>query len=289
MLAGPAARQPRFLHLKDFAAPIGPWSRNGRIILSDSGRGACLVPAAGVSIKYVLDGEEHYETPLGVAVVKAGQFAVVGPNIPLTAVLPHRERTIALCLYLPEPDGAPIPAAKPELAVFGANWSGLSSILEQATSRLFRRPHLDPKAAGAFLNRIRLELSCLTDAGVPCVDGLRAAKQRTRDDLGRRIKVAREYLHAHAGRPVTLVELGRACGISPFHLARTFRDAYGVAPGAYHSELRVALAASLLREGRSCSSVAEHLGYSEPSSFVRVFNQRYGITPGRYAISSCAN
>jgi len=278
------AAQPQFRHLKDFAAPIAPPSATGRIILSESGQGDCLVPAAGVSVKYVLDGEEQYETSHGIAVVKAGEFAVVGPNIPLTAILPRRERTIALCLYLPETERPPVPTGgRPEFAVFGAGRSGLGSMLQQATSRLLQRPDLDPVAAGTFLNRMRLELSCLGGTGVPCAENFRAAKQSTREELARRVKVARDYLHVHAGKPVTLVELGRACAISPFHLARTFRQAYGVGPGIYHLELRLAEAARLLREGESCSSVAERLGYSEPSSFLRAFKQRYGVTPGHYA------
>jgi AraC-like DNA-binding protein len=284
MNAGPAAQQPQFHYLNDFSEPVAPPSESGRIVLSDSGQGECLLPASGVSLKYVLDGEEHYVTPVGTAVVKAGEFAVVGPDIPMTAVLPRRERTVALCLYLPAPKNPPLPVAnRPELAVFGARASGLGSMLEQATSRLIRRPHLDPGAVGLFLNRLRLELSCLGEAGVPCADLFQASKQSTRDELARRVKVARDYLHLHPDRPVTLVELGRACGISAFHLARTFREAYGVAPGSYHLELRLALGANLLRQGLSCSDVTERLGYSEPSAFVRAFKQRYGVTAGRYA------
>jgi AraC-like DNA-binding protein len=284
MTAGTAARQPQFHHLTDFSEPIGPPTPGGRIILSDSGRGECVIPASGVSLKYVLDGEEHYQTAYGTAIVRAGEFAVVGPNIPMTAILPRRERTIGLCLYLPDIDNPAVAAGiRPELAVFGAGWAGLGSVLEQMASRLLQRPQLHPEAASHFLDRMRLELSCLADSGPPCAERLHAAKKSTRDDLARRVKVARDYLHLHAGRPVTLVELGRACGISAFHLARTFREAYGVGPGTYHLELRLALAARLLREGHSCSDVAERLGYSEPSSFVRAFKRRYGVTTGRYA------
>ena len=284
MTAGSAARQPQFHHLTDFSAPIGPPAPGGRIILSDSGRGECVIPASGVSLKYVLDGEEHYQTAHGTAIVRAGEFAVVGPNIPLTAILPSRERTIGLCLYLPDTDRPGISGGiRPEFAVFGAGWASLGAVLEQTASRLVQRPRLDPRAAGQFLERIRLELSFLADSAPPSADVIHAAKNSTRDDLARRVKVARDYLHAHASKPVTLVELGRACGISPFHLARTFREAYGVGPGTYHLELRLALAARLLRDGHGCSEVAERLGYSEPSSFVRAFKQRYGVTAGRYA------
>ena len=284
MKIAPALRQPEFHHLKDFAAPIAPASASGRVILTESGRGDCPVPPAGVSLKYVLDGEEHYQTPQGSAVVKAGQFAVVGPDMPLTAIMPRTDRTVALCLYLPETGPRPLPfEGEGEFGVFGGGRFGLGSLLEQTTSRLVRRPQLGPAAASALLNRMRLELISLAHASGPSPDSVPAMKTTTRQELARRIRKARDYLHLHAARPVSLVELGRACGISPFHLARTFRQAYGVAPGAYHLELRLALAARLLGEGQSGANVAERLGYSEPSSFLRAFKQRYGTTPGCYA------
>ena len=282
MKSAPAG-QPRLHHLTDFDTPIGPSPSCGRIILSESGRGECVVPPAGVSIKYVLAGEEHYQGPRGTALVKAGEFAVVGPGVPLTAILPRSETTIGLCIYLPERGPRLIPVdGEGEFGVFRGGKAGLAPLLEQVASRLARRPHLGPPAVGALLNRMRLELNCLAHSGGPSPDILQASKEATREDLARRLKLAREYLHGHASTPVTLVELGRACGISPFHLARTFRHAFGVGPGAYHLELRLAQAASLLREGESCASVAERLGYSEPSSFLRAFKQRYGVTPGHF-------
>ena len=290
MKSAPAGQHPRLHHLTNFDTPIGPSPSCGRIILSESGKGDCAVPPAGVSIKYVLAGEEHYETPRGTAFVRAGEFAVVGPGIPLTAILPRSETTIGLCIYLPEHGPRLIPAeGEGELGVFHGGNAGLAPLLEQVASRLAYRPQLGPPAVGALLNRMRLELNCLAHSGGPAPDTLQASKEATREELARRLKLAREYLHGYAGKPVTLIELGRACGISPFHLARTFRRAYGVGPGAYHLELRLAHAASLLRGGESCANVAERLGYSEPSSFLRAFKQRYGMTPGRYTSSRQVN
>ena len=284
MNSAPAGEQPRLHHLTAIDTPIGPSPACGRIILSEFGPGDCAVPPArGVSIKYVLAGEERYESPGGSACVRAGEFAIVGPGIPLTAILERSETTIGLCVYLPEREPRLIPAeGEREFGVFGGGNTGLAPLLEQVTSRLSRRPQLRPPAVGALLNRMRLELNGLAHSDGPPPDILQGSKEATREELARRLKLARDYLHGHAGKSVTLVELGRACGISPFHLARTFRQAYGVGPGAYHLELRLAQAGRLLREGELCVKVAERLGYSEPSSFLRAFKQRYGVTPGHY-------
>ena len=287
--SAPASRQAEFRHLTDDTGPLGPAPAGGRIILSECGGGYFPIPPAAVSLKYVLDGEEHYETARGTAVIRSGQFAVVGPSIPLTAVLPRSDRTIGLCVYLPETFIRPTPIdGGAEFGVFRSK-HGLGSMLEQVASRLVHRPQLDSAAIGELLNRMRLELNCLAHSGVPFPDNLHATKKSTRDELARRLKRARDYLHMHAGKSVTLVELGRASGISPFHLARTFREAFGTGPGAYHLELRLALAARLLRDGRTCSDVAERLGYSEPGAFGRAFKQRYGVTPGDYGGYGQAN
>ena len=286
--SAPESRQAEFRHMTDDTGPLGPAPAGGRIILSECGGGYFPIPPAAVSLKYVLDGEEHYETPCGTAVVEAGQFAIVGPSIPLTAVLPRSSTTIGLCVYLPETNVRQTQIDGAEFGVFRDRY-GLGSILEQLASKLAHRPQMVAPEIGQLLNRMRLELNCLAHSGAPFPDELQATKKSTRDDLARRLKRARDYLHTHGSKPVTLVELGRASGISPFHLARTFREAFGTGPGAYHLDLRLALAARMLREGGSCAEIAERLGYSEPGSFGRAFKQRYGVTPGDYSRCGDAN
>ena len=57
---------------------------------------------------------------------------------------------------------------------------------------------------------------------------------------------ARAYLDALRGERVTLDELARAVGASPFHLQRRFKRAFGLSPGARDGEPAVGRVASHL-------------------------------------------
>lgn len=71
-------------------------------------------------------------------------------------------------------------------------------------------------------------------------------------------------------------------GYSPEHLSRTFHSETGISYRLYCDRLRMRRAASLLNGPSSMSEIAEQLGYSDASSFIRAFRQMYGITPGVY-------
>src|SRR5690606_26363190 len=71
---------------------------------------------------------------------------------------------------------------------------------------------------------------------------LQAAKPGTRLGLYERLDRARAFLRDHRDRAVTLADIASVVGLSPFHLARYFKLAFGTAPIAYHRALRLAYA-----------------------------------------------
>src|SRR5204862_141453 len=91
---------------------------------------------------------------------------------------------------------------------------------------------------------------------------------------------ARKFLHAHIARAVTLAEMASVAGLSQFHLARYFKDAYGESPISYHRALRLDRAAKLLAAGgRSLAEVAEATGYSDQVALSHAFRRTYGVSP----------
>ncbi|GCE06749.1 helix-turn-helix domain-containing protein [Dictyobacter aurantiacus] len=96
------------------------------------------------------------------------------------------------------------------------------------------------------------------------------------------IKHTKDYLQAHYAQEVSLQELGGLVHMSPFHLARVFRQAVGLPPHAYQTELRLARARTLLAQGYDVSFVASETGFFDQSHFTQQFKRRYLVTPGTY-------
>jgi AraC-like DNA-binding protein len=97
---------------------------------------------------------------------------------------------------------------------------------------------------------------------------------------------ARDYLESHFNQDVTLDQLTRVAGLSPFHLLRTFRRALGMTPHAYVTQLRVTHARRLLQTGLPISQVALETGFNDQSHLTRRFKQIVGVTPGQYRLHS---
>ncbi|HEV2733645.1 MAG TPA: helix-turn-helix domain-containing protein, partial [Longimicrobiaceae bacterium] len=70
--------------------------------------------------------------------------------------------------------------------------------------------------------------------------------------------------------------------LSKYHLVRSFKREVGLTPHAYHIHVRIALAARLLREGRSISAAAFTSAFAAQSHLHSHFKRLLGVTPGEY-------
>jgi AraC family transcriptional regulator, regulatory protein of adaptative response / methylated-DNA-[protein]-cysteine methyltransferase len=94
-------------------------------------------------------------------------------------------------------------------------------------------------------------------------------------------KVCR-YIDIHPDEPVTLEALGRALGVSPFHLQRTFKAVTGITPRAYADSRRLNSLKSGLREGHSVTRSMYDAGYGSSSRLYERASSQLGMTPARY-------
>lgn len=93
---------------------------------------------------------------------------------------------------------------------------------------------------------------------------------------------ARDILQAQYGEDISLTELGRMAGLSPFHLARVFEKQIGITPHAYLTQVRVERARELLAGPDRVADIAAECGLSDQAHLTRLFKRQTGITPGRY-------
>src|SRR6202034_3541170 len=76
--------------------------------------------------------------------------------------------------------------------------------------------------------------------------------------------------------------LGRALGISPFYLQRTFKAAAGITPRAYADSRRLNSLKVGLREGHSVTRSLYDAGYGSSSRLYERASEQLGMTPSRY-------
>jgi AraC family transcriptional regulator, regulatory protein of adaptative response / methylated-DNA-[protein]-cysteine methyltransferase len=81
------------------------------------------------------------------------------------------------------------------------------------------------------------------------------------------LEKARSYLDTRRGERVTLEQLARAVGASPFHLQRRFKEAFGVSPRDYQDAHRVEAVKSSLKNGSRVTDALFEAGYGSVSRF----------------------
>ncbi|MEV6976601.1 helix-turn-helix transcriptional regulator [Kitasatospora sp. NPDC093806] len=102
--------------------------------------------------------------------------------------------------------------------------------------------------------------------------GRKAARHRL-------VNAARAALADDLG--LSLDQLGRAVGCSPYHLSRIFRAATGEGIARYRNRLRVTLALERLTEGETrLAALAQELGFTDQAHLTRVVSRTAGLPPG---------
>ena len=92
---------------------------------------------------------------------------------------------------------------------------------------------------------------------------------------------ARQLLD-NAEEALTLGQLSKQIGISPFHLQRLFKRATGLSPREYQSARRMQQIKTRLRKGEDVTTALYDAGFSSPSRLYENSNQQLGMTPGAY-------
>lgn len=93
-----------------------------------------------------------------------------------------------------------------------------------------------------------------------------------------------DYIEAHLDEPITLRQLARAAGYSPYHCARLFREFTGKPPFHYLRARRLTKAAMVLRDEKArVVDVAFDFVFDSHEGFTKAFSKQFGISPMRYA------
>ena len=117
------------------------------------------------------------------------------------------------------------------------------------------------------------------EAALFCTRQTRAAQER--------VEKAAVLIRENLEEPLTLEELGRRVGCSPFYLSRTFSKETGQTIPQYLRQLRLDRAAELLKGGKlNVTEAALEVGYNSLSHFSQAFHQQFGCCPGLYPMAT---
>lgn len=97
-----------------------------------------------------------------------------------------------------------------------------------------------------------------------------------------------DFMHAHHDQDLSLDDMGRRFGLTPFQLIRAFKKAVGLTPHAYLTQLRLNAACRLLRRRTPIAEAAAAAGFYDQSALTRHFKRSYGITPLQFARAAAA-
>ena len=98
-----------------------------------------------------------------------------------------------------------------------------------------------------------------------------------------RLRRVKDFIDTHLGQDLTIETLANEASLSPFHFARAFKAATGVAPHSYVTDRRIDRAKSwILEDRRPLAEIAYLCGFSSQAYFTGWFKRLAGATPAAY-------
>ncbi len=124
--------------------------------------------------------------------------------------------------------------------------------------------------------RVHHLLTTVPTAHTPARNGRRAATVQAH----RRLVHHTRAVLIDGPLTVSLAELGRQVGCSPFHLSRVFHQVTGQTLNHYRNQLRIRAVAEDLADGHSSlRTLATTYGFADQAHLTRVFRQHTGQVP----------
>lgn len=111
------------------------------------------------------------------------------------------------------------------------------------------------------------------------------ARSATIEERSHAVERAVEVIRTQYDRDLTLVRLGAAALLSPFHFSRVFAEVCGISPGRFLSTVRMAAAKRLLASTElPVTTICYRVGYQSVGTFSTQFCRLVGLPPSKFRI-----
>jgi AraC family transcriptional regulator len=254
------------------------------------------------SIKYVIEGVEHYKVNDVDFKLKNDEYLLAGLYSKGTVLIDSKEDVRGICIDL-------VPEIISEVV---ANYLDPNASTYDLNGVNFLTSHDFPenkyKAAttrlGAFLQQIEPYIKnanlqsltftkefyyaivqCLVADYIPLYkpfQRVKAIKNDTKKDLFRKLLLAKEHLDSIFLNPTSIAEIAQHNGFSEYHFFRLFKNAFEISPYQYMLKKRLQYAHKILKaQHHSVSDTAILSGFNDVHNFSRAFKKLYGKAPSK--------
>ena len=115
------------------------------------------------------------------------------------------------------------------------------------------------------------------------IDELKAKKRATREEIYKRLHKAKDYMDSYYQEDISLQTLAQISLLNSFYLLRQFKNVFKITPRQYLIKKRLSKARDLLiTSDLRIDEIKDHVGFSDISSFCKLFKKIYHYPPGIY-------
>jgi AraC-like DNA-binding protein len=157
----------------------------------------------------------------------------------------------------------------------------LNNIIRGKTAQLLQKP-LHKEALDNLLFELIIEFSLVNKHISKQLKKIEAVKKSTREELYRRLFLAKELIHDNVCENLTLEQIAKAVCLDKFHFLSNFKALFNTTPHQYYTELKLQKAFQLLQSKQhSVTEVCYLVGFKGIGSFSNLFKRRFHISPSQ--------
>jgi AraC family transcriptional regulator len=159
-------------------------------------------------------------------------------------------------------------------ADYGGSWiQGVIGLLDVATQQLQSSKEAAQSAIEQATSLLQEKMRTHSREGSRASGGL----------LAWQVRKVREYVDAHIGSRVLVLNLSAVVNLSEAHFSRMFKRTFGLSPHAFVLQRRLELAARLMLEGaESLTDIALSCGFTDQPHLCKHFRRSIGETPAAW-------
>lgn len=282
----------------DEAQHFDQFKKHNIIFNAESRESNCDDHVGCLSIKTILSGEETYGVDGRQLTIRPGQFLVLNNDQRYSCRISSKEKVRCLSIFFknefassvlhdtmhdesflldyPSAANTGIPeffqTLRPVTADMSRQFSGLISLLE---NNGYKEAMTDE-----YLIFLLRHLLSVHQLDVKSTTRVKAVKAGTRQEIYKRLCIARDILHSSHGENIDLSKIGVQAGLSVPQLVRQFKSVFHTTPYQYLIGIRLKQAAQLLQyTNEQVQDIAWMCGFDNAAAFSRAFRSAYGVQP----------